>query len=614
MKYINNKFFENENKIIEIIKNTFGIKQENKILIDKYFCDTIKNHELFNTINIEQINKEDLYIRLFAYAIDDFNLDLLDYLISINIKKKARNIIFDLYKKNYLNSDGLEFILYYRNNSIYISSYLIKILIQQDNIKLLDILFKYSKFFDNETILNFCYLSKYKNALSSSELQNIISDEKFKIKKNNNDKYLFYAIKTRNEFIVRYLIEHGVDINQQDDIDITTPLIASFSYKNNAIIEYLIKNGADINQTDSSGNSPLILASSNNDEDIIKYLIEHGANVNQKDNSGNTPLIIACQHKNENMVKYLVECGALVNMENNSNNTALTIACMNGHERIIKHLVDQGANVNQKNNIHDTPLIFACRNRNEKIVRYLVEHGAIVNHVNLDDETPLTVACQYGNKRIIKYLIECGADKSRCKYPFIPDLIVGGEDEKEYTKNHLIQQENISDNNELLIKACTFGNEMIVKYLIEHEHYDNIQYNDYYNLLYVACQNDHNTIIKYLVEFLKNLNVPYINLPLIQACENENEEIIKYFVENGACVCPDILMHQCKKRNEKIIKYLIDHFNFREFNNDDLLMISCEKGYLYVLRRLFDHGVFVNQKIYQFYKYCGKSTTPLICA
>jgi len=42
-----------------------------------------------------------------------------------------------------------------------------------------------------------------------------------------------------------------------------------------------------------------------------------------------------------------------------------------------------------------------------------VEHGADVNKEDQDGETPLFKACSIGNEAIVKYLIKCGVDVNK---------------------------------------------------------------------------------------------------------------------------------------------------------------------------------------------------------
>jgi len=80
-------------------------------------------------------------------------------------------------------------------------------------------------------------------------------------------------------------------------------LLDAFENDNEAIIKYLIEHGTNVNQIESNGYSLLVNSCRKNNETIVKYLIEHGANVNACDKwNESSPLTIACRTGNENIM------------------------------------------------------------------------------------------------------------------------------------------------------------------------------------------------------------------------------------------------------------------------------------------------------------------------
>ncbi|ORY38048.1 ankyrin [Neocallimastix californiae] len=66
---------------------------------------------------------------------------------------------------------------------------------------------------------------------------------------------------------------------------------------NEAIVKYLVEHGADVNKKDNYGENSLFKACRSGNEAIVKYLVEHGANINKKDDCSKTPLFISCEKR-----------------------------------------------------------------------------------------------------------------------------------------------------------------------------------------------------------------------------------------------------------------------------------------------------------------------------
>ena len=75
-------------------------------------------------------------------------------------------------------------------------------------------------------------------------------------------------MKRENETIVKYLVEHGVNINKANE-DGETPLFSAA--RNGAIIKYLVEHGVDINKVNSNGHTPSFMACISGNKTAIKY-------------------------------------------------------------------------------------------------------------------------------------------------------------------------------------------------------------------------------------------------------------------------------------------------------------------------------------------------------
>ncbi|OUM70310.1 hypothetical protein PIROE2DRAFT_1440 [Piromyces sp. E2] len=205
IKYSTNVNMEskrNGNKISEIIKLIFNSDDRKRFIVDPDFYFKIENHFLFKRVNLDRISKNEIYVRLYAYAIDTQDLCFLNQLRYCDGRRNHRDILLEITKINYITPENLEFILEKKHNSIKVSSALIRCLMRRNKVELLNTLFKYSKFFDNTTILEFCYLYKYKRPVASLELHKKVYDEKYRIEPNPNGHYLIDACTKGQENIV----------------------------------------------------------------------------------------------------------------------------------------------------------------------------------------------------------------------------------------------------------------------------------------------------------------------------------------------------------------------------------------------------------------------------
>jgi hypothetical protein len=116
-----------------------------------------------------------------------------------------------------------------------------------------------------------------------------------------------------------------------------TPLNAAARNGHLEIVKYLVEHGADIDKSDNSRDkTPLLAASFKGHFDIVKYLVEKGAKVNVQSINGFTPLHDAAYVGNFEVVKYLVEHGADVRIRNKHNQTAIETA-RQGSRRAAAH-------------------------------------------------------------------------------------------------------------------------------------------------------------------------------------------------------------------------------------------------------------------------------------
>ena len=196
--------------------------------------------------------------------------------------------------------------------------------------------------------------------------------------------------------IVDLLLEHGADIDHQDD----TGYNALMKSNCDIFSLVLLKKGAKIDLYDDSGSpiSALVECSIKGQEKSIEFIIkEMGVDINKSIN-GDTVLTKVLNYMDEhrpwyywcNTVKKLIQLGACVNTLDSRGLSPLFYGINN--YRCAHMLVNAGADVNfsfTMRGISGMTLLHLVCARNCIIVELLLENGANVNAVTSDGNTPL---------------------------------------------------------------------------------------------------------------------------------------------------------------------------------------------------------------------------------
>jgi hypothetical protein len=108
----------------------------------------------------------------------------------------------------------------------------------------------------------------------------------------HGESLLQLAIRNKNIEAVRFLLEEGAKVNEQDRKG-RTPLHEAVIQKQPVIVQLLIDHKAAVNLQDSRGRTPLHEAVRKKHMEIIKLLAVHGADLNVSDDNQWTPLTLA---------------------------------------------------------------------------------------------------------------------------------------------------------------------------------------------------------------------------------------------------------------------------------------------------------------------------------
>ncbi|KAN0128635.1 hypothetical protein V8E53_013554 [Lactarius tabidus] len=166
------------------------------------------------------------------------------------------------------------------------------------------------------------------------------------------------------------------------------------------VVRYLLQHGVDVNARDSGQETPLLLASFQGRGDVVQCLLDYGANVDLRDQFLNTPLNLAASWRHVDVVRLLLEHNADVNSQENRGLTPLHQVVMGtSFEAVRLHiarlLLKHGANPNARNHELRTPLhVLSQRPDLLDVLRVLLEHGADLDAEDKDGKTPLQLSLE----------------------------------------------------------------------------------------------------------------------------------------------------------------------------------------------------------------------------
>ena len=263
--------------------------------------------------------------------------------------------------------------------------------------------------------------------------------------------YLHWAAMGGSVEVMKYLVQHGVDVNLVDDHGYSViTFAATTGQANSKIYDYLLANGANIKDVNHDGaNSLLLLVPHLTDDQMMNYFIDHGLSLQDRDENGNNVFFYTAKTGNKDMMDILIEKGVDYKVRNKQGANAI-IAASQGTRRktndlnvfeyleskgiepniiteegvtplhalaarskdaeIIKYFVNKGVDVNQADSHGNTALLNAASRNDLQIVKLVAAKTKEVNHKNKKGATALANAVRGNSIEVVEYLINAGAD------------------------------------------------------------------------------------------------------------------------------------------------------------------------------------------------------------
>ncbi|XP_055891865.1 ankyrin-2-like [Biomphalaria glabrata] len=210
--------------------------------------------------------------------------------------------------------------------------------------------------------------------------------------------------------VLKYLLDKGADVNQQNCLGLTALHNAAESHKLD-FLEVLLKRGAPVNLKNYKGQTPLHLAV--RDVNTVRFFLENQANVNAEDFFRDTPLSLATARHGDlwEVVQLLIASGSDINHRNTSGMSPVWLAAENYNLKCLQLLIDAkadlGPNYQQKKSALSILLNELSPSKEKQhTATMLLEHGASVEFVKRDIIHRLIAAGSDGT--LIQRLIKIG--------------------------------------------------------------------------------------------------------------------------------------------------------------------------------------------------------------
>ncbi|MCK5667290.1 MAG: ankyrin repeat domain-containing protein, partial [Thiotrichaceae bacterium] len=225
---------------------------------------------------------------------------------------------------------------------------------------------------------------------------------------------LMWAATKGHDKVVKLLLKHKPNLNQQFYTDRDTVLMMATIKGQVEIVKILLKAGADPNVQDREGMTALMRAIGHGDFNIVKELLKNKTiDVNVTDNNKWTAIVGAPTYDFEGgIIKALLARSDVdVNSQAGEHeSTALMGAVDNNNTEAIKILLNKGAKIDAIDSDGWTALFSAAKNNSSEAIEMLLKEGANIDAVDRYGETALFLAVKRDCVEATKLLLQSGAD------------------------------------------------------------------------------------------------------------------------------------------------------------------------------------------------------------
>ncbi|KXT07429.1 hypothetical protein AC578_545 [Pseudocercospora eumusae] len=183
--------------------------------------------------------------------------------------------------------------------------------------------------------------------------------EAFKPAKPGHLSALAGAASYGNLATVQYLVANGAEVNACSQRCASSPLHQAIRRNNTAIVRFLLEHGADINLENAYRATPVMYACKYSGPELLKLLLQYKPDLTKRSFIGGSAIHWSIWPGKVEMTELLLKAGADPCEPMPDGNGPLHCAIVAGSARMVKTLLKYGANPYSRNEAYETPLQLA---------------------------------------------------------------------------------------------------------------------------------------------------------------------------------------------------------------------------------------------------------------
>lgn len=221
---------------------------------------------------------------------------------------------------------------------------------------------------------------------------------------------LHYAAIANDPAMVKYLLEHGADVNGGQSSELS-PLIEALTSESEEMVNILLDWGASVESIGGKRWRPLHYATAEGRIRLTDRLLNSGCEPNPQTDEGETPFFLACNNNHTEVISLFLARGiGNVTIQSCAGSTYAHITAYRGREDVLERLLQMDKSIIFKTDWAGfDPLSIAAYYGESAVAQLLIGHGASPDGPVNTQMTPLALAAADGNVTVVDLLLRAGA-------------------------------------------------------------------------------------------------------------------------------------------------------------------------------------------------------------